>query len=339
MGRGARDSGGRVAASTGAMTEAPPYFDQPLSAVAGGGVLAALLKEGLPEHADRFLWLPKGYYGLTSVLLMLAFLFMGRNPEALRHEAPGERGAVVGLDRCPEARTLRRKIRALASDPQRVRDWQDALARGWIADAPDLAKGEAAALTLVFDRWSPALFARLARRGMAVIAWHKGFGGDPWPEGEFRTAAPRSRFRIAEVRLAEKRITLSGGPEVRQIRRLPDSGRQVPLVTTDMHTPMERVAGALFWRWSRENFFKYMREGLGLDARARPCRAGPRSARPGLAPLRPPHPAAAPEARHAAQPRRRPAQGLSKYQTYIGDWFRACCGHAGRSPPFRFTDT
>ncbi len=101
------------------MTEAPPRFDEPLS---------ALLKEGLPEHANRFLSLPKGYYGLTGVLLMLAFLFMGRNPEAL-----GERGAVVGLDRCPEARTLRHKIRTLASDPQRVRDWQDALA--WIADA------------------------------------------------------------------------------------------------------------------------------------------------------------------------------------------------------------
>ncbi len=127
MGRGARDSAGRVAASTGAMSEAPPRFDEPLSAVAGGGVLAALpalLKEGLLEHADRFLSLPKGYYGLTSVLLMLAFLFMARirNPEALRHEAPGERGAVLGLDRCPEVKTLRRKIRALASDPQRVRD-------------------------------------------------------------------------------------------------------------------------------------------------------------------------------------------------------------------------
>ena len=71
-----------------------------------------------------------------------------------------------------------------------------------------------------------------------------------------------------EVRLAERRIRLNKGPEVRQIRRLLDSGRQVPLVTTDMHTPMERVAGALFSRWSQENFFKYMREEFGLDALA-----------------------------------------------------------------------
>ncbi len=29
-----------------------------------------------------------------------------RNPEALRYQAPGEWGAILGLDRCPEAKTL-----------------------------------------------------------------------------------------------------------------------------------------------------------------------------------------------------------------------------------------
>ncbi len=142
MGRAARDSAGRVAASAGAMAEAQPRFDEPLSAVACGGVLAALpalLEEGLLQHADRFLSLPKGYYGLTSTLLLLAFLFLARvrNPEALRHEAPGEWGAVLGLDRCPEAKTLRRKVRALAADERRVKGWQDALARDWMADGGD----------------------------------------------------------------------------------------------------------------------------------------------------------------------------------------------------------
>ncbi len=69
MGRAARDSAGRVAASAGAMDEARPRFDEPLSAVACGGVLAALpalLEEGLLQHADRFLALPKGYYGCAS---------------------------------------------------------------------------------------------------------------------------------------------------------------------------------------------------------------------------------------------------------------------------------
>ncbi len=366
MGRGARDSAGRVAASAGAMAEAHPRFDEPLSAVACGGVLAALptlLKEGLLDRSGAFLSLPKGCHGLTSTLLLLAFLFMARvrNPEALRHEAPGEWGAVLGLDRCPEAKTLRRKIRALASDVQRVKGWQDALARAWMADEPDahatlsvdghvkvyagrkgrlpkhfvsrrklclpastsywvnalggrpllclhkdldpgMAKAlehdvlpaldrlglpgpdapdltvspEAApALTLVFDRegWSPALFARLARRGIAVITWHKGFRGEDWPEEEFRAVeAPLhgpGGAGSAEVRLAERRIRLGKGgkgPEVRQIRRLLDSGRQVPLVTTDFGVPTEQAAGALFSRWAQESFFKYMRDEFSLDA-------------------------------------------------------------------------
>ena len=121
-------------------------------------------------------------------------------------------------------------------------------------DAPDLTVPDAGepALTLVFDRegWSPALFRRLARRGVAVITWIKSFKGEAWPEADFRTATvpihgPGST-RSATVRLAEKRVILSKGPEVRQIRRLLENGRQVPLITTDPRMPMERAASALF---------------------------------------------------------------------------------------------
>ena len=365
MGRGARDTAGRMLAATGHLTEMRPQFAEPLSAVVGGGVLAGLpmlLKEGLLDRAREFLSLPKGYYGLATVLLFLAFLTLARvrNPEALRHQAPGEWGAILGLDRCPEVKTLRGKIKALGQDVQRVRDWQASLAAGWMAeepdvcatlsvdghvkvysgrkgklpkhhvarqklclpastsywinalggkpflclnkaldptmthalekdilpalekldvlgpDAPDLTVPDAGepALTLVFDRegWSPALFRRLARRGVAVITWHKGFKGEAWPEADFRTATvpihgPGST-RSATVRLAEKRVILSKGPEVRQIRRLLENGRQVPLITTDLRIPMERAASALFSRWSQENFFKYMREEFNLDALA-----------------------------------------------------------------------
>ncbi len=136
-------------------------------------------------------------------------------------------------------------------------------------DAPDLtASGDAApALTLVLDRegWSPAPF---ARRGVAVITWHKGFRGI-WPEAEFRSVGTPihgpTGTGAAEVRLAERRIRLGGGPEVRQIRSLLDTGRQVPPVTTDPVTPTERIAGALFPRWARESFFRYMRGEFSLD--------------------------------------------------------------------------
>ncbi len=72
--------------------------------------------------------------------------------------------------------------------------------------------------------------------------------------------------REAEVLLAERRVGLPGGPEVRQIRRLLEGGRQAALVTTDFRMPLEQAAGAMFSRWSQENFFKYMREEFNLDA-------------------------------------------------------------------------
>ena len=365
MGRGARDSAGRVAASTGAMAEAEARFGEPLPAVACGGVLAALpmlLREGLLDRTREFLALPKGCHGLAGVFLFPAFPIMARvrNPEALRHQSPGERGAIPGLDRCPEARTLRSRTRTLAADVQRVRDWQDTLAEVWLEDegdvcatlsadgrvkvhsgrkgrlpkhfiarrklclpaaascwinmlggrplpclnkaldptmtraleqdvlpaperlglpgpdAPDPAADASArpALTLAFDRegWSPALFKRLARRGIAAIAWHRNFGGEAWPEAEFRTLQVPlhgpGATRHARARLAGKRIEPGNGLEVRQIRRLLDSGRQMPLVATDFRMPLEQAAGVLFSRWSQESFFKCMREEFDLDALA-----------------------------------------------------------------------
>ena len=127
MGRGARDTTGRMLAATGHLSETRPQFAEPLWAVAGGGVLAGLpmlLKEGLLNRAREFLSLPKGYYGLTTVLLFLAFLILARvrNPEALRHQVPGEWGAILGLDRCPEVKTLRRKIKVLGQQWHSLRE-------------------------------------------------------------------------------------------------------------------------------------------------------------------------------------------------------------------------
>ena len=110
--------------------------------MACGGVLTALpalLESGLFRHAAP--GLPKGYYGAATMLLFLCFLFLARlrAPELLRFEAPGEWGALLGLDRCPEVKTLRRKLRAFSADEQAVRTWQAALARDWAARDPELA--------------------------------------------------------------------------------------------------------------------------------------------------------------------------------------------------------
>ena len=142
MGRAARDVGGRVAASLGLLAERLPSFEA-TATVANGGVLTAvpaLLRAGLLQHAGR-LRMPPGFYGLRSVLLLLACMFLARvrNAERLRYEQPGEWGALLGLDRCPEARTLRRKLDQLAADPEALHAWRAALAGQWAADDPATA--------------------------------------------------------------------------------------------------------------------------------------------------------------------------------------------------------
>ena len=363
MGRAARDVEGRMLASAGLMTEAEPVFAAPAHAVAHGGVLAALpmlLRAGLLGAANRLFRLPDGFYGLTTILLFVAFMTLARvrNPESLRYQAPGEWGAILGLDRCPETKTLRRKIRLLTSAEHTVRDWQSALARTWATEhdddwatlavdghvkvytgrngrlpkhfvarqklclpasvsywvnalggapllclhkaldpklikaieqdvvphlqhlgvvpeaAPDLTRPDAGvpALTLVFDRegWSPDLFKRLARRGIACITWHKNFKGEDWPQEDFRTLEVPihgpAGTSATTVDLAEQPIVLRNGLTVRQIRRRLANGRQVPVITTHPQMPLVQVAGAMFSRWSQENFFKYMREQFNLDS-------------------------------------------------------------------------
>ena len=139
LGRAAHDSEGRVAASLGVLDGRAPEF-APAEAVSGAGVLTALpalLSQGLLRHAG-LLALPQGFYGLPSLLLLWALLLLGRvrNAEGLRYQQPGEWGALLGLDRCPCPRTLRRRTRQLANCPG-LADWSGALARDWSAADPE----------------------------------------------------------------------------------------------------------------------------------------------------------------------------------------------------------
>ena len=177
----------------GHLTEMRPQFTEPLSAVVGGGVLAGLpmlLKEGLLDRAREFLSLPKGYYGVTTVLLFLAFLTLARvrNPEALRHQAPGEWCAILGLDRCPEVKTLCGKIKALGQDVQRVRDWQASLAAGWMAEEPDVCA------TLSVDGHVKVYSGRKGKLPKHCVARQKTLPAclPPQATGSTRSAASRS---------------------------------------------------------------------------------------------------------------------------------------------------
>ncbi|MDD4943541.1 MAG: hypothetical protein PHQ13_08405, partial [Rhodoferax sp.] len=111
MGRGASNVTQRIAASLGQAQAVTPQFQHALDVPCAGVLFAlpAVLALGLLDKAQECLNpLPKGYYGLESILLLLALMALARMPsiESLRYKAPGEWGKLLGLDRIPEVRTL-----------------------------------------------------------------------------------------------------------------------------------------------------------------------------------------------------------------------------------------
>ena len=143
MGRAASNVSARIAASLGEANAVAPQFQHALDVPCAGVLFAlpALLALGLLDTAQEVLNpLPKGYYGLDSILLLLALMALARmqSLESLRYKAPGEWGKLLGLDRIPEVRTLRAKIDVLCANGQAAK-WSADLSEGWMQQNPDQA--------------------------------------------------------------------------------------------------------------------------------------------------------------------------------------------------------
>src|SRR5712692_457500 len=81
-------------------------------------VLPALEATGLAGAArEVYGRLKNGYYGLAATLLTLVFLALAGEPraEGATRVPPGALGRVLGLDRAPEVKTIRRKLGELAA--------------------------------------------------------------------------------------------------------------------------------------------------------------------------------------------------------------------------------
>jgi len=127
----------RVMASCGLLTSAELEFVA-ADDVPNAGVLCALpalLAEGLLRHTRSFYRLRPGFYPLESIFLALALLALVRcrSLEQSRYLSPGEWGKVLGLDRMPEVKTLRRKISELCGQDGQAAQWQSRLAGEWMA--------------------------------------------------------------------------------------------------------------------------------------------------------------------------------------------------------------
>lgn len=112
--------GDRIMAYLGLLDDAAPLF-RPGTRVPGAGVLLALpalIQGGVFECARKIYGsIGPAFYGLrTSILaLLLMALLRIKRPEGLKEHPPDDLGRVLGLDRVPEVKTLRRKLTRLAA--------------------------------------------------------------------------------------------------------------------------------------------------------------------------------------------------------------------------------
>jgi len=142
MGIACTRPGERLMAALGMLPGGAATQFQPCRDVSHGGVLCALpalAENGLFRHLETLPVL-SGYYMKLHVILLLAYMALCRIKavERLQYETPGELGKLMGLDRVPEVRCLRKKLSELSQQdaPQR---WAGALSKEWMEQNPEWA--------------------------------------------------------------------------------------------------------------------------------------------------------------------------------------------------------
>jgi transposase len=110
----------RLLARLGLLEDAPPLFGSATEVPRAGVLLAlpVLIASGVFECAQKIYGsLGPAFYGLRTSLLTLLLMALWRikRPEGLKEYSPTDLGRVLGLDRAPEVKTLRRKLARLAA--------------------------------------------------------------------------------------------------------------------------------------------------------------------------------------------------------------------------------
>ncbi len=115
-------------------SETPLYFKCSQSVRYAGVLLLIpfLIETGLFSYRKFYNQLKKGYYYIDFIILLLSFMYLCRikNPEQLKHISPGEFGLLMGIDRIPEVRCLRNKLKGI-SGQGKSQEWNMELANRW----------------------------------------------------------------------------------------------------------------------------------------------------------------------------------------------------------------
>jgi len=119
---------------------AAPRFAAQESVLYGGVLflLPALIQQGLFKASELYTGIKEGFYRVESIVLTLAIMALCRikNPEQTKQCKPGELGKVIGLDRIPEVRCLRKKVKELSDQNKSVQLSQE-MFRHWMPEEMD----------------------------------------------------------------------------------------------------------------------------------------------------------------------------------------------------------
>jgi lambda repressor-like predicted transcriptional regulator len=190
--------------------------------------------------------LKNGYYGLAATVLTLVFLALAGEPraEGATRIPPGALGRMLGLDRAPEVKTIRRKLAELAA-AGKAAELIMALARRHAAAKPDAVgflyvDGHARAYYGTRDVQKTHI-ARLKFPAPATMeTWVADAGGDP----VFMVVAEPSESLAGELkRLLPKLRQVVG--ESRTVTLCFDRGGWSPALFADM---IDAGFGLLTWR-------------------------------------------------------------------------------------------
>ena len=208
----------RALARYGLLSEAEPVFTQGARLPLAGLllVLPALAVTGLLEvFTDTYGRLRNGFYGLRPVVLTVLFLALLRDPraEGLTRVSTADLGRLLGLDRAPEVKTLRRKLGELAGY-RRGAALQSALAAAHATARPD------AIGYLMIDGHMRAYFGtrdlqktHVARLHMAASATTETWVGDADGQPVMVVTAEPSASLVSEIGRLLPALRATVGPD------------------------------------------------------------------------------------------------------------------------------
>jgi transposase len=231
----------RLFAHLGLLDDAAPLF-RPGTRVPGAGALLALpalVQSGVFQCArDIYGSIGPAFYGLhtTILALLLMALLRIKRPESIKERPPEDLGRILGLDRAPEVKTIRRKLSRLAAFG-RAADFGHALAAKRVA-----LRGEAVGFLYVDGhvrvyhgkRVLPKTHVARMRLSMPATSdyWVNDMEGDPLFVVTAEANAGLVKMLpgiLDEVRslIGERRVTVvfdRGGYSPKLFRKLIDSG-------------------------------------------------------------------------------------------------------------------